>query len=137
MWRNGMWYKLIANGIHGNCFNYTFNYKKNMYMETKSVTDFFTCNDGVRQGEYLYPFFFSLYINDLDICFYERKVLWVYKLFLLKSIEEELIIWNFLFCYMQTTQLLWLYLLVIYSMHCMNFLFTVENGKSKKQNTCI
>lgn len=39
--------------------------KKNMYMETKSmikmnsvVTDFFTCNDGVRQGEYLYPFFF-------------------------------------------------------------------------------
>lgn len=76
-----MWYKLIANGIHGKCFNYTFNYKKNMYMETKSmikmnsvVTDFFTCNDGVRQGENLYPFFFSLYINDLDMFLREKGI---------------------------------------------------------------
>lgn len=69
-----MWYKLIANGIHGKCFNYTFNYKKNMYMDTKSVTDFFTCNDGVRQGENLYPFFFSLYINDLDMFLREKGI---------------------------------------------------------------
>lgn len=55
--------------------------KKNMYMETKSmikmnsvVTDFFTCNDGVRQGENLYPFFFSLYINDLDMFLREKGI---------------------------------------------------------------
>lgn len=64
MWRNGLWYKLIANGIQG---KYLIILKKNMYMETKSMikmngmtTDFFTCNIGVGQSENFSPFFFLI-----------------------------------------------------------------------------
>lgn len=61
VWRNGLWSKLIKNGINGKCFNYI----KNMYMEVKSKismnglsSEFFSCNVGERQGENLSPFFF-------------------------------------------------------------------------------
>ena len=44
-----------------------------MYKGIKSMvkingmsSEFFNCNIGVRQGENLSPFLFSLYINDLE-----------------------------------------------------------------------
>lgn len=67
VWRNGLWCKLLNYGINGKCLKYI----TNMYKGIKSrmngtVSDFFSCNVGVRQGENLSPFLFSLYINDLE-----------------------------------------------------------------------
>ena len=71
VWRNGLWTKmhLHVNGISGNCFQYI----QNMYKGNKSIlkmngmtTYVFRCNVGVRQGENLSPFLFSIYINDLE-----------------------------------------------------------------------
>lgn len=70
MWRNGLWYKLIANGIQG---KYLIILKKNMYMMIKMngmTTDFFTCNIGVGQSENFSPFFFS----HFTLMIYKKKV---------------------------------------------------------------
>jgi hypothetical protein len=32
----------------------------------KETSNYFECNAGVRQGEKLFPFLFSLYLNDLE-----------------------------------------------------------------------
>ena len=69
--RTGLWYKLIKMGIRGKILNII----KSMYSNVKSVvrdpktfdfTDEFQCTIGVRQGESLSPFLFSMYINDLE-----------------------------------------------------------------------
>ena len=51
VWRDGLWYKLLLNNMNGNMYNIIVN----MYSGTKS--EFFPCNNGVRQGENLFPFF--------------------------------------------------------------------------------
>ena len=67
VWRQGLWTKVLKSGIDGKCFRFI----KNMYKGIKSkvqigqhVSNFFLCNVGVRQGENLSPFLFSLFIND-------------------------------------------------------------------------
>ena len=62
VWRDGLWYKLLLNNMNGNMYNIIVN----MYSGTKSCisyndckSEFFPCNNGVRQGENLYPFFLS------------------------------------------------------------------------------
>ena len=69
VWRQGLWTKVLKSGIDGKCFRFI----KNMYKGIKSkvqigqhVSNFFLCNVGVRQGENLSPFLFSLFINDLE-----------------------------------------------------------------------
>ncbi|MES9881062.1 MAG: reverse transcriptase domain-containing protein [Sedimenticola sp.] len=69
VWRSGLWHKLIKANITGKCFNLI----KNMYSSIKSCisangdkSSYFPCNRGVRQGENLSPFLFSLYLNDLE-----------------------------------------------------------------------
>ena len=69
VWRTGLWQKLIASKIHGKCFNFI----QNMYNNIKSQvttnegsSNFFNCRVGVRQGENLSPFLFSIFLNDLD-----------------------------------------------------------------------
>lgn len=59
----------FSSGITGKCFIFI----KNMYADIKSKTTvnamsstFFNCNAGVRRGENLSPFLFSLYINELE-----------------------------------------------------------------------
>ena len=53
----------------------------NMYQSIKSrivynntVSDFFDCNNGVRKGENLFPFLFSMYLNDLEQFLNDRNV---------------------------------------------------------------
>jgi hypothetical protein len=66
--RDCLWFKLINEGVRGKMFNII----KSMYSDVKSkvkqlgvTSDNFICELGVRQGESLSPFLFSLFINDL------------------------------------------------------------------------
>ena len=70
VYRNGLWYKMIKNGIDGKMFNLI----RSIYSEVMSCvknintfSDFFKSDVGLMQGEVLSPFLFSLFINDLEV----------------------------------------------------------------------
>ena len=67
--RDVLWFKLIESGIRGKILNVV----QSMYKSIKSRVKFnnnlsceFVSHIGVRLGEYLSPFLFSIYINDLE-----------------------------------------------------------------------
>ena len=67
--RKNLWLKLIKFGVRGRILNVI----QSMYKSVKSIVKYnnclsedFTCYLVVRQGEYLSPFLFSLYHNDLE-----------------------------------------------------------------------
>ena len=69
IWRDGLWYKLVNCNRTGKCYRLI----QNMYQNIKSCltvnsvqTDFFSCNIGLRLGENLSPFLFSVYLNGLE-----------------------------------------------------------------------
>ena len=54
---------------------------KNLYYNIKSClivngeqTEFFSCNVGLRKGENLSPFLFSVYLNDLESFFFHNDL---------------------------------------------------------------
>ena len=68
VWRKALWFKLLSHNINGKMFDFIFN----MYNHIKSrivcnddTSEFFPCANGVRQGENMSAFLFSLYLNDL------------------------------------------------------------------------
>ena len=67
--RDVLWYKLIQMGVRGKVLNII----RSMYSNIKSrvkfdniISDEFSSFLGVRQGECLSPFLFSMYLNDLE-----------------------------------------------------------------------
>ena len=67
--RENMWYKLLKYGIRGKIIDII----RSMYENIKSrvkydnqLSNDFTCLLGVRQGECLSSFLFSMYVNDLE-----------------------------------------------------------------------
>ena len=69
VWREGLWFKLVRANINGKIINVI----RSMYYNVKScvmveqnVSDSFSCNMGVRQGENLSPLLFAFYVNDLQ-----------------------------------------------------------------------
>ena len=67
--RSDLWSKLIANGINGKVITVIYN----LYKEAKScvksnntISNVFSCNVGVRQGENLSPLLFAIFLNDLE-----------------------------------------------------------------------
>ena len=69
VWKVGLWRKIQNENINGKCFNVIYNLYNNI--KSKIVTkdgssDFFCCLNGVRQGENLSPFLFSIFLNDLE-----------------------------------------------------------------------
>ena len=86
-WRDGLIHKLLLNNINGKMYNIIFN----MYTSVKScisynnhTTGYFNCEIGVRQGENLLPFLFSMFLNDLE------EVLQTKYIVGLRSITSEL-----------------------------------------------
>ena len=67
--RDNLWYKLLKLGVRGKIFNIIlsiYSTVKSKVRGPKSITDSFECTLGVRQGESLSPFLFSMYVNDLE-----------------------------------------------------------------------
>ena len=69
VWRVGLWKKVLKHGIEEKILNVI----KNMYSKIKSCitingisSAYFTCDNGVRQGENLSPLLFAIYLNDLE-----------------------------------------------------------------------
>ena len=67
--RSALWQKLLQHDINGRVFQIIFN----IYQKTKScvksggkISNFFSCNTGVRQGENLSPILFAIYVNDFQ-----------------------------------------------------------------------
>ena len=69
VWQSGLIYKLYQYGVKGKFFKVI----KSMYSSIKScvkidessITEMFSCNKGIRQGDRLSPVLFSLVMNDL------------------------------------------------------------------------
>ena len=73
--RNIMISKLPKSGIDCQMLNII----KSLYANIKScvryenqMSDFFSCHEGLMQGESLSPFLFSLYVNDFETEFIEK-----------------------------------------------------------------
>ena len=69
VWRTGLWQKLGNNEINGKCLNVIQSIYKNVKSKVvthEGATMFFPCLTGVRQGENLSPFLFSIFVNDLN-----------------------------------------------------------------------
>ena len=67
--RASLWVKLLKNGVNGKVLQVIHNMYKNAKSCVKScdkISDFFSCDMGVRQGENLSPVLFSIYLNDFN-----------------------------------------------------------------------
>ena len=96
--RDILWYKRLKYGVRGKIINVI----KSMYVNIKSRIKYetqlggeFTCLLGVRQGECLSPFLFSMYINDLEETFvlqdFKGIEIGMLKLFLLLYADDIVI----------------------------------------------
>ena len=96
--RDVLWYKLIKAGVRGKILNVI----QAMYNNIKSRVKFdnelsndFVSYIGVRQGECLSPFLFSMYLNDLEKEFIEKGVdgldIGMLKLYLLLYADDIVI----------------------------------------------
>ena len=87
VWRDGLWYKMLLNNINGKIYNIIHNMYDNIkscIVYNNAVSDYFACDNGVRQGENLSPFLFSLFLNDLETFLQEKNIIG------LESLTEDL-----------------------------------------------
>ena len=98
---DNLWSKLIKLGIRGKILNII----KSMYMSVKSrvklqgqLSNAFSCALGVRQGESLSPFLFSMFLNDIEEVFIKNGLpgidLDMFKLFLTLYADDIVIFAN-------------------------------------------
>jgi hypothetical protein len=72
--RNPHWLSLNTLNSSENVFSLSFNIDvksltdniKSCVVYNNCKSDFFRCENGVRQGENLFPFLFSIFLNDLE-----------------------------------------------------------------------
>ena len=67
--RDILWFKLIRLGVRGKILNIIksiYSIVKSRVKHNNSLSEPFTCDIGVRQGECLSPFLFAMYVNDLE-----------------------------------------------------------------------
>ena len=72
VWRNGLLYKLLNNGIQGDFYNMIRAMYNNVLCCVKTsvgLTPHFSSLKGVRQGDVISPQLFNLYVNDVPLCF--------------------------------------------------------------------
>ena len=67
--RDILWFNLIRLGVRGRMLNIMksiYSCVKSRVKHDNTLSELFTCNIGVRQGECLSPFLFAMYVNDLE-----------------------------------------------------------------------
>ena len=67
--RDILWYKLLKAGVRGRMLDIVksiYSVVKSQVKHNNTLSDSFTCNIGVRQGDCLSPFLFAMYLNDLE-----------------------------------------------------------------------
>ena len=67
--RTSLWSKLIASEINGNVIRVIYNLYENAkscIRKENKLSNYFSCNVGVRQGEKLSPLLFAIYLNDFE-----------------------------------------------------------------------
>jgi hypothetical protein len=82
IWRVGLWQKLQKERINGKCFQVIYKMYENIKSKIKThegTSDFFNCDNGVRQGVNLSPFLFSIFLNDLEMYLTDHQVQGVNK----------------------------------------------------------
>ena len=96
--RDNLWLKLIKFGVRGKILNVIqsmYGSVKSMVKYNNSLSDDFECYLGVRQGECLSPFLFSMYLNDIEETFIRGKFqgieIGMLKLFLLLYADDIVI----------------------------------------------
>ena len=99
--RDNLWLKLIQIGVRGSMFNiiksiYTVVKARVKYCNT--LSDEYECTLGLRQGECLSPFLFSMYLNDLEQDFLNSNIdgidVDMFKLFLILYADDIVIFAN-------------------------------------------
>uniref|UniRef100_A0ABM0MR95 Uncharacterized protein LOC102802074 n=1 Tax=Saccoglossus kowalevskii TaxID=10224 RepID=A0ABM0MR95_SACKO len=68
IWREGLWYALWQNGVKGKLWRIiknTYNHIESKVSFGDIETDYFTQNEGLKQGCVLAPTLFSIYMNEL------------------------------------------------------------------------
>ena len=96
--RENMWSKLLKVGIRGKVINVIRSMYENIKSRVKSdnnLSNDFSCLLGVRQGECLSPFLFSMYVNDLEETLVSNNIkgieIGVLKMFLLLYADDIII----------------------------------------------
>jgi len=72
VWRSDLWQKLQKSNIKGKIFTVIYTMYQNIKTRVKhgnELSEFFISHTGVKQGENLLSFFFSLFLNDLESFF--------------------------------------------------------------------
>ena len=109
VWRSGLWQKMVKSNIKGKIFTVIYNMYQNIKTCVKkgnNVSEFFTSQIGVKQGENLSPFLFSLFLNDLENYFVENNVDCLEKISNLCQETIQIYIKLFLILYADDTALL-------------------------------
>ena len=68
--RTSLWFKMIKSGIDGKLFDLIRSMYDNIKLKVKcisSLSDLFSCEVGLLQGEIISPFLFALLINDIEL----------------------------------------------------------------------
>ena len=76
VWRDGLWGKLLHYQINGKCFKLIQNIYGNIKSNVEAngnMSAFFKCLSGLRQGENMSPFLFSIFLNDLKVIRLQRS----------------------------------------------------------------
>ena len=136
--RGGLWKKLIDYNIDGKCFSFIkkmYENIKSRIMTSEGTSAYFPCCTGVRQGENLSPFLFSIYLNDLEryllsnnitgvTCEVNDEFIYVYlKLYILLYADDTVLFSNSKDDLQQT--------LDVFERYCDDWKLSVNVAKSK------
>ena len=67
--RSYLWCKLLSAGVNGKIISAIYsmyNHAKSCVFKDGAMSNYFSCNVGVRQGENLSPILFAVYLNDFE-----------------------------------------------------------------------